>query len=146
MKINVGEIPKDGLILEQLSTGKDLDLERKDLQFIEPIKIQATVNRQYDNVLIHLSIEATAEFPCSRCLETGYYNIRKEFDIIRPVNEGKVIDISAIARDEVILDYPIKLLCREDCNGICPGCGNNLNKRQCVCFDKQDFNRGIDIN
>ena len=146
MKINISEIPKDGLVLEQTSTGKDLDLERKDLEFNQPVKIQAIVNRQYDNVLIHLRVQAAAEFPCGRCLEKGFYKVEKEIDLIRPVSEGKVIDIDEIARDEVILDYPIKLLCMENCRGICPGCGNNLNKRQCVCFDKHDFNRGIEID
>lgn len=146
MKINVSEIPKNGLVLEERSTGKDLDIQRKDLEFNEPIKMKASVNCEYDNVLIHLSVEATAEFPCSRCLERGYYNIKKEIDIVRPLSESEIIDINEIAKDELILDYPIKLLCREDCNGICPGCGNNLNKRQCVCFDKQEFTRGIEIN
>ena len=146
MKVNVSEIPQDGLVLEETKKGEDLDLGWQDLEFNKPVKIKATVNREYDNVLIHLSIEACGEFPCSRCLEQGEYRVKKEIDIIKPLNERKVIDITEIARDEIILDYPIKLLCREDCHGICSGCGNNLNKRQCVCFDKQDFHRGIEIN
>lgn len=146
MKINVNEIPKDGLVLEEISSGKDLDLERKDLEFNKPVKIEVTVNRKYDNVLIHLKVEANAEFSCSRCLEKGFYDISKEIDIVKAVSEDKVIDISALIRDEIILDYPIKLLCMEGCKGICSGCGNNLNKRQCVCFDKHDFNRGIELS
>lgn len=146
MKVNVSEIPKAGLFLEETSTGKDLDIERQDLKFNEPLKITATVNREYDNVLIHLSVEARAEFPCSRCLDRGIYNIKKEIDIVKPIAEEKVVDINEILRDEIILDYPIKLLCRDDCKGICAGCGNNLNKRQCVCYEKQDFTRSIEID
>ena len=146
MKVNVSEIPKDGLILEETSTGKDLNLERKDLEFNDPVKIKAQVNRNYGNVLIHLSIEACAEFSCSRCLTRGVYSVKKEVDIIKPLSEGKIVDITEIARDEIILDYPIKLLCKADCKGICAKCGNNLNKRQCVCSEEDDFTRGIKID
>ena len=51
MKVNVGEISKEGLVLEEISTGKALDLERKDLEFNEPVKIKAQVNRDYDMCL-----------------------------------------------------------------------------------------------
>ncbi|MCG2711831.1 MAG: DUF177 domain-containing protein [Candidatus Omnitrophica bacterium] len=146
MKVNISEIPKAGLFLEEISTGKDLDLGRKDLEFNDPVKMKAAVNREYDNVLIHLSVEACGEFLCGRCLEPGNYSVKKEIDIIRPLSDGKVIDITKIARDEIILDYPLKLLCKVDCKGICAGCGNNLNKRQCVCSKEDDSNRGIEID
>jgi len=146
MKVNVGEISKEGLVLEEISTGKALDLERKDLEFNEPVKIKAQVNRDYDNVLIHLSIEARGEFSCGRCLEQGVYSVKKEIDIIRPLSEGRIVDITEIARDEIILDYPIKLLCRDDCRGLCAKCGKNLNKGQCVCSKEPDFTRGIIID
>ncbi len=146
MKVNVGEIPKDGLVLEETNSGKDLDLEREDLEFNDPVKIKARVNRDYDNVRIHLSIEACGEFPCSRCLERGVYIVKKEVDIIKPVSESKVIDITEIARDEIILDYPIKLLCKADCRGLCVKCGKNLNKGQCICSDERGFTKGIRID
>ncbi len=146
MKVNVSEIPKDGLVLEEISTGKVLDLERKDLEFNEPVKIKAWINREHDNVCIHLSVEAYGEFICSRCLEQGGYSVNKEIDIIKPLSEGKVVDITQIARDEIILDYPIKLLCRDDCRGLCAKCGSNLNKRQCVCSKESGFTRGIRID
>ncbi|MFH1093130.1 MAG: DUF177 domain-containing protein [Candidatus Omnitrophota bacterium] len=146
MKVNVNEITKDGLFLEEISTGKDLDLGRKDLEFNEPVKIKAAINREYDNVIIRLEVEARGEFTCSRCLKQSVYSVKKEIDIIRPLSEGTVVDITEIARDEIILDYPLKLLCQDDCKGICPGCGNNLNTRLCVCDEKQDFTRGIEID
>ncbi len=146
MKVNVNEIPKDGLFLEETSTGKDLNLQRKDLEFNEPVKIKAAVNRGYGNVLIHLGVEARGEFSCSRCLERGYYSVKKEIDIIKPLSEGKVVDITEIARDEIILDYPIKLLCKADCRGLCAKCGKNLNKGQCSCFNEHDFSKGIKID
>ena len=146
MKVNVSEIPKDGLTLEENNSGQELDLQRKDIVFNNSVRIEARINRDFDDIRIHLMIHGRGEFNCGRCLEPGYYDISKAIDIIKPASESKVIDITQIAREEIIIDYPIKLLCKNDCKGICAGCGNNLNKRVCVCFEKQDFNRGIEIN
>ena len=46
-----------------------------------------------------------------------------------------VIDLSEDARQTILLAVPLKLLCREDCQGLCPGCGVDLNREACRCAD-----------
>ena len=47
--------------------------------------------------------------------------------------EGYELDVEAFAHDMIIGNWPAKILCKEDCKGICPACGQNLNVRDCGC-------------
>ena len=57
-------------------------------------------------------------------------------EIITPdkkVFEGDVIDFRDAVQEQVIMAIPMQPLCREDCRGLCPGCGANLNLEKCRC-------------
>lgn len=47
--------------------------------------------------------------------------------------DGYELDVDAFVHDMIIGNWPAKILCREDCKGICPVCGQNLNVRECGC-------------
>jgi len=49
------------------------------------------------------------------------------------VKDQNMLDVSDDLRQEIILTYPVKCLCREDCQGLCPACGKNLNSETCSC-------------
>ncbi len=51
----------------------------------------------------------------------------------RSFMEGCQFDTEAFVYDEIIVNWPVKILCREDCKGVCPVCGQNLNERECGC-------------
>jgi uncharacterized protein len=44
-----------------------------------------------------------------------------------------VIEVDQLVAEQIFLALPVKVLCREDCKGICPGCGANLNEEACLC-------------
>ncbi|MEJ8733165.1 MULTISPECIES: YceD family protein [Mediterraneibacter] len=92
------------------------------------------------------------EIPCDRCLE----NVRQEFvlDIKKHVDldvpdaelteeldesnfiiDGCNLDIEKLLYNEILIGWPVKVLCREDCRGICSTCGQNLNEGFCNCED-----------
>jgi uncharacterized protein len=50
--------------------------------------------------------------------------------------DGKVIDLEPIVREQVLLSLPMSTVCREDCKGLCPQCGQNLNEKACGCEAK----------
>ncbi len=50
--------------------------------------------------------------------------------------DGKTIDLDPIVREQVLLALPMDLVCREDCKGLCPSCGQNLNLEKCACEPK----------
>ena len=54
------------------------------------------------------------------------------------IAENNIVDIDALVEEEIHLFLPAKMLCKEDCKGICPNCGKNLNKEVCSCKKEVD--------
>ncbi len=135
MKVNINEIPPHGLELEEIESAKVLDIERSDIEFTKDVLIKAKVKREYDSVRIHLDIESEISFSCARCLEDELKIFSEHFDIIKDAKEQRIIDLTQIAREEIVLTYPERLLCRGDCKGLCQQCGRNRNVHTCRCDD-----------
>ena len=100
------------------------------------------------------NVEAHLEFSCARCLDPVGHDVNRSFDLIfRPQGVDRRADESSISeaeteigyytgeglmledalREQVLLATPVRALCREDCKGLCPHCGRNLNVEQCDC-------------
>jgi uncharacterized protein len=85
---------------------------------------------------LRLRFEAALQGPCMRCLEPATPAIAvdaREVDQPGDVEElrspyDEVLDLHAWARDALALALPVQLLCREDCAGLCPACGIDLNE------------------
>lgn len=99
-----------------------------------------------------LKVEAKAEVlltaPCDRCLTDVDVNINvdysREFALNKGVIEmddldvaefidGLILDTEQLVQDEILVNWPMKVLCKEDCKGICNKCGCNLNEQTCSC-------------
>lgn len=92
-------------------------------------------------------MELTLQAGCDRCLTEVPVDLKLEFDRValmpggKPteaedeaaLTEGYQLDTEAFVRNEILINWPVKILCREDCKGICPVCGQNLNMRDCGC-------------
>ena len=93
--------------------------------------------------------EFSLMIPCDRCLEpvevpfqlsierTLDMNLTDEERIAdldeQPYLQGYNLDVDQLVRDELLLNLPMKVLCDEDCKGICNRCGANLNHETCDC-------------
>ncbi|WP_341271486.1 YceD family protein [Clostridium acetobutylicum] len=101
-----------------------------------------------DNSIIPLyaEVKGIVELTCSRCLQKFPYDIDLEIDekfTDNPENKDDEVifinnyevDINEIVENNIILSLPIKKLCREDCKGLCPMCGTNLNISTCNCHE-----------
>ena len=134
MKIEINQILPGGLILiEEISPGK-LDLETGLIKFNGPLKVKASVEKITNAVTVHLTAEATMRSSCGRCLEDFNIDFRKDINLSYPVSKNELsIDLDPDIREEMIIDYPIKPLCRNDCKGLCQKCGKNLNEGGCSC-------------
>lgn len=99
-------------------------------------------------LFLHTAIHVSLNIPCDRCL-TDVRNdfdidISKEIDMGRPLEENDDIDEFSFIRDnfldvdrlvynEILVNLPMKVLCSENCKGICNRCGANLNIQPCSC-------------
>jgi uncharacterized protein len=94
------------------------------------------------------------ELPCARCLEPVVQDVTRKFDLLyRPLGtdagneelsvtaaeaevgyyQGEGLLLEDAIREQVLLSVPLKVVCREDCKGLCPSCGKNRNTDPCSC-------------
>ncbi|RCK68148.1 DUF177 domain-containing protein [Desertihabitans brevis] len=104
-----------------------------------PIALELRLESAGDGVLVTGSAEVEVSGECARCLTA--ISDRTELDVMElflyPDSEaddeeasrleGELIDLEPLIRDTVVLDLPFTPLCREDCAGLCPLCGQDLN-------------------
>lgn len=134
MKVYFNQIASDVLHLEESVEAKILDVETDEIKFNGPIKIKADISKITNVVIADVGITALMQLCCSRCLENIEFNFIKELKLNYQADKTvQAIDFNPDIREEIILDYPIKPLCKPECRGICPKCGNNLNKGGCFC-------------
>ena len=134
LRIAVTQIPSEGCIKELDCLPSDLSFEPEEIEVSKPIKVTARLKKEIDFIHLKGEISVNLKLHCSRCLEDFKkdfrYNLNLEFPVRR---EQTSIDITEALRQELILNYPFKILCSPDCKGLCPVCGANLNKGRCNC-------------
>lgn len=135
MKIDINKIPLEGVILEEEVSASALDLETDIVKFSGPLKIRADVSKITNAVTVELSLSGTMHLNCSRCLNEFNTGLKKGLRLNYQVDKAmSVINLDQDIKEEVILDYPLKPLCNDDCKGLCPKCGKNLNEKTCGCL------------
>jgi len=149
MQVSLEEIKQSGGYLE---VEQEIPPERvngdlnKDMQVIEPVKALIKFSLEGDWVTVNLRLEVTAEFSCSRCLEKFRSHMNGDFygEFIPQGTEADdqtagfydefgIFSTRSFVLESLLLLFPMKKLCRENCRGICPYCGVNLNRQSCDC-------------
>ena len=113
-----------------------------------PLHVRIT-NQNRKKVLVEGNADYTLSIPCSRCLDSVEVTIpveihvsldfsREDEERTREMEEegylnGYSLDVDLLVLDEILLEFPEKVLCRDDCRGLCPVCGQNLNQGECGC-------------
>lgn len=134
MKIFIKDIPANGMELTRDVEPAVIGLDDSDFKILPPLKVTGIAQRVDDTVIVHVEVNAKFVFTCSRCLEVFERSNLRELDFDYAVDDSmKVIDVGDDIRQELIMDLPVRVLCQEDCNGICAGCGANLNLEECKC-------------
>lgn len=107
------------------------------------------VNQENKRLLITGETDVIIAIPCDRCLEEVPTEIHLTFDKKIPLEESEVskeeeaeeadymtgfhLDVDRLVYDEILVNWPMKVLCKDDCKGICRKCGANLNLQECDC-------------
>lgn len=117
--------------------------------FLEPVKIEGILTNVDDTLVLDAKGSTAAELLCSRCLSTVAvkvdFTLNEKFSRTGIVNEetetfsSDCLDISDVVKRSIISELPMKVLCREDCGGLCPVCGKRVDEGGCNC-DTTVFN------
>ncbi len=127
--------------------GLDLsDLEQwGEKPFGTPVALKGRVVNRAGIVTLSYCADVAYSTRCARCLDELHESLHMEFThtVVRQLNqesdddyvvvENGVLDMDELATDDISLELPIRVLCSEDCKGLCPVCGVNLNKTTCDC-------------
>ncbi|MDY3248983.1 MAG: DUF177 domain-containing protein [Candidatus Choladocola sp.] len=122
----------------------DLNLESLAYRFgtfkiTEKSPLSLTVENAGDRKLVlNGSTVLAVQIPCARCLKPVDCRLEIQFDLETDLNEkdyidGYNLDVDQLVHDEALLVWPERVLCREDCKGLCSTCGQNLNDGSCDC-------------
>ena len=130
--------------INQLCTSKDA----YDIVSRSPVQLHIR-NLGDKKLLLTGNAQVTLQMPCDRCLEPVdipfELELDEELDMTKTESErtedldeqpyvsGYNLDVDRLVGNELTLNLPMKVLCREDCKGICNRCGTNLNYGTCDC-------------
>jgi uncharacterized protein len=134
----------------------------EDFRVVSPVSLTGDVRKDGHQVRLKGRLTATLECACSRCLESFEVPVAVDLDLLflpaaaagsrstsasddedgealtedslgASFYEDDVLDLGDIIREQFFLALPMKPLCRQDCQGLCPVCGLNRNRDSCAC-------------
>ena len=134
MRINVKRIPPDGEALSGTDPALIMDLDDPDVQFEHEVEYDFLAQIQGNALLVTGHLRTPATLRCSRCLRVFERPLGvKQFVFHCELHGDDFVDLTAQMREDIILELPQRALCVEDCKGLCPRCGKDLNQGPCRC-------------
>jgi uncharacterized protein len=133
---------------------EDLNPVDERVQITEPAQVNGKVRLAGNEVFVNGHVETRAQVECDRCLKPVDLPVNADFtleyipgaeyessaaaelteaELSVSVFDGEAIDVDEIVKEQILLAVPTRMLCREDCKGICPECGTDLNSGECAC-------------
>lgn len=135
MKLDISKLSEDReLELFEEWDALAFDLNSPGWQYVGPLRVQIKAVKDSAIAKIKVSVQAPLELMCSRCLKTFFRVLSQAFDLVYALDlSERVIEIDENIREELLLNYPTKILCQENCKGLCYKCGADLNESVCGC-------------
>ena len=151
MQINVSQQLKSNIgTIRNYEVDTIVDIDDAKVEFTGSVRLMKTDR----GILLKGTFNTNLSLLCGRCLSDFSYplkiKIEEEYFPVMDVTTGimlptpeepgsftiddhNIMDISEAIRQYTLMALPIKPLCRQDCSGLCPVCGTNLNEKKCNC-------------
>lgn len=129
-----------------------INLDFEEVEFISPVRGSVELLRHSEeNIYVKAGVSTIIELQCGRCLEMFQMDIEASIEVqftpdvmdedmetVDSENEeryydGETFDLSEDTRRALVIQIPVWSLCSEMCEGLCAGCGTNLNDADCIC-------------
>jgi len=132
----------------------DLNPVDERIRLTEPVTVTGRVKVAGNQVFVNGHVDTRAQVDCDRCLQPVDLPVKADFaldyitgseyessqaaeltedELSVAVFDGEVLDVDEIVKEQILLAVPTRMLCREDCKGICPECGIDRNTGECSC-------------
>lgn len=154
MFVDIAQIPAEGLDVQFRGTEDLLDPSGEWVRLLRPVEAALHFYRNPTGVLVRGQISSDLQLHCSRCFELFTLPIREGFEVQYrgPLGaevgeehelgreeldvdflDSSRINVEGLVRENVLLTLPVQALCHDECRGLCPQCGINLNRETCPC-------------
>jgi uncharacterized protein len=156
--IDVSKVPPEGLEIDAELDEETLHLEGEESFILVDGRLKCRLERgDDDSVHVRGRLGARLELQCGRCLETFDFTVGQDLelfylphardaeqededevelsdrDMVVAYYRNRRLDLAEVVREQLFLTLPLRRLCREDCQGLCPSCGVNRNATACAC-------------
>jgi len=160
MIFNVAQLMKAPVGTSLVNDFQEEDIQLDvDIKVIGPLNGHVRMRRTNQGLLVDGWVELTLELSCNRCLKEFelpvHVNFEEQFyptvdvvsglplapfdqDEIFPIDAHHQVDLTEAIRQNLLLDLPMVVVCQEDCKGLCPQCGQDLNLGSCECEPEVD--------
>ncbi len=147
LRINISNLSEG---IHQYNFQTDAENIGLDNRFSNLIAVKAEIDKSTNQFLLKVELNSSGSFECDRCLNKFEKQLRNSYELlyqyksrlatddnsedVRLINpDTNYIDLADEVRDYMVLSVPIKLICSEECKGLCTSCGTNLNDQNCDC-------------
>jgi uncharacterized protein len=157
-KLRVPDIPPEGIdIPVTVAVEETGRLSEGALEVVQPVSGHLRVEPSLKRFLVRGRIQTVFRTNCARCLEEMNLEVSEDVVVVytHAVSDeereeleaegldfeffiGEEIDLWPIIQEQLLLALPIKAVCDEECQGLCPVCGVNKNHHQCQCRPHMD--------
>lgn len=128
-----------------------LGLEMEGGSFADPVKVELMLTKSQDQLICRGKVKARVRLECSRCLREYPCGLSPDLAFVIDLGENQGgggseeegyfqadpaathFEIGPLVREAILLSLPLKPLCSEECKGLCPICGTDLNRSRCTC-------------
>jgi uncharacterized protein len=155
MRIEVENLTSAGEPFSNVYAPEELTLEEERVSLTGEVRVEGRASRKGEEVRLKGKIAANSEVVCDRCVKPIPLPLEVEFDtafipeaaeVGKTENvellaeelgissyDGDAVDLDDLVREQLLLAVPTRLVCREDCRGLCVNCGADLNEGECGC-------------
>lgn len=160
MIIEIERIPDEGVkVSRDFEFTCDELVEEKGV-FLEPVHVEGIIRSVGEEVLIKGQITTRLNFICCRCLAPFNFPVDSVFDLIflpeeledpkdqlesedvsKLFYQKRIIDFEYVILEQLNLTFPLRPLCSDDCQGLCPVCGNLVDEGICTCTKSESDHR-----
>lgn len=130
---------------------ENLEILSKECGVDKLVTVKGKLTNELATIKLEGMINLSYSLQCARCLKEIHKEVSKHInesfihtknasDSDEYIYSGKTLDIDKAVVDNILLNIPTKLICTEDCKGLCHKCGVDLNENTCQCTPESDNN------
>ncbi len=137
--VHVTDIPPEGIDMTGEVPFQALDIEEDEMTRLpNPVVYKLHLVQLGMDLLVTGELDASVNLMCDRCAEFSAHELHTS-DVCHRYEKvaGEVVDLTDCLREDILITFPQTHLCSEDCKGVCPQCGHNLNKGDCGCVTEE---------